>query len=225
MANVAQTDGRAGAAIYGPLVLSVYDLWVLGLSNHLSWRCPTSRLVEHYNRHVTGHHLDVGVGTGYLLGHCTFPVATPRLVLADLNPNSLQWTAARVARYSPKMFVVNMLDPIANIGEPFDSIGLNYVLHCLPGPIARKEPALAHLAALLAPTGVLFGATILGRTRKPLLGRMLERAYNEKGVFGNETDDLTSLRAALGKHFAEVETTMEGSVALFDARRPLIRPS
>ena len=31
-------------AIYTPVMLSIYDVLVHGLSNRLAWRCPTRRL-------------------------------------------------------------------------------------------------------------------------------------------------------------------------------------
>ena len=62
-------DVRAGQAVYSPRVLRTYDLFVLGLSNRLIWKCPTKKLLAFYNEHVSGNHLDVGVGTGYFL-HC-----------------------------------------------------------------------------------------------------------------------------------------------------------
>ena len=39
---------------------------------------------------------------------------------------------------------------------------LNYVLHCLPGPQASKAAAVRHVAEVITPDGVLFGATVLG---------------------------------------------------------------
>lgn len=44
---------HAGQAVYTRPILKIYDLAVLGLSNRLIWKCPTQRLVEHYNKHVT----------------------------------------------------------------------------------------------------------------------------------------------------------------------------
>jgi hypothetical protein len=55
---------HAGQAIYSPTTLAVYDFIVLTLSNPLVWRCPTGRILQLYNRHVTDNHLDVGVVTG-----------------------------------------------------------------------------------------------------------------------------------------------------------------
>ena len=44
---VTDVDAIARAhAIYTPSMLSIYDLLVHGLSNHLAWRCPTRRLLD-----------------------------------------------------------------------------------------------------------------------------------------------------------------------------------
>src|SRR5215208_4168433 len=54
----------AGQAIYNPATLALYDIVVLGISNRLIWRCPTRHILQLYNQHATGNHLDVGVGIG-----------------------------------------------------------------------------------------------------------------------------------------------------------------
>jgi hypothetical protein len=64
----------AGHAFYTRRSLAIYDMAILGYFSRLAWRCPARRIVEHYNLHVSANHLDVGVGTGYFLDHCTFPV-------------------------------------------------------------------------------------------------------------------------------------------------------
>ena len=76
---------EAGQAIYTKRILSTYDIIVLGISNSYVWRCPSVRIEEHYNKHVSSNHLDVGVGTGYFLARCNFPSQTPRVALMDLN--------------------------------------------------------------------------------------------------------------------------------------------
>lgn len=95
------TATHAGQAVYSASFLNIYDLWVHGVSNRVLWRCPTERLVAHYDQHVSANHLDVGVGTGLLLDRCSFPTSSPRVVLCDLNENSLAHCAQRIARYSP----------------------------------------------------------------------------------------------------------------------------
>jgi ubiquinone/menaquinone biosynthesis C-methylase UbiE len=91
----------AGVAVYSRPLLSVYDLSVLGFSNTFVWKCPSRLILDFYNEHISGNHLDVGVGTGYFLDKCRFPSSNPTVVLVDLNANSLQVTAQRLARYNP----------------------------------------------------------------------------------------------------------------------------
>ena len=111
--NVSEERIRAGQAIYTRRNLRLYDFIVHSVSNHLVWNCPTQRLVEHYNKHVTANHLDVGVGTGYFLDHCRFPSHTPRIALADVNRNSLDFAARRIARHTPETYLRNVLEPVS----------------------------------------------------------------------------------------------------------------
>ena len=100
----------------------------------------------------------------------------------------------------------------------FASVGLTYVLHCLPGRMSEKLAAIDHLRPLMANGAVLFGATILGRGVAPnRAARALLDLYNAKGVFNNREDDLASLSDGLRQRFETVEIESEGCVALFRA--------
>jgi hypothetical protein len=80
MKNASVDTAAAGAAIYSKLFLSVYDFYVLGFSNSFVWQCPSRLILAFYNEHISGKQLDVGVGTGYFLDKCQFPVPIPRLL-------------------------------------------------------------------------------------------------------------------------------------------------
>lgn len=217
--QVTREQVEAGQAVYTPRTLAIYDLAVLGVSNRFIWNCPTARLEEHYNRHVSANHLDVGVGTGYFLDRCRFPAATPRVALMDLNSDTLAFAARRIARYRPEQYRRNVLEPIAFDAEGFDSIGLNYLLHCLPGSIASKAVVFDHLRPLLKPGAVLFGSTLLhGGVPRSALARGLMAIYNRKGIFANRDDDLAGLQRALEQRFREVRVEVAGCAALFAAR-------
>jgi hypothetical protein len=218
--DAVQSPTHAGQAIYSPKTLALYDLVVLGVSNPLVWRCPTRRILALYNRHVTDEHLDVGVGTGWYLDHCQFPAgAPPRVGLMDLNPHSLAAAARRIARYRPQQYQADVLQPVQVDAAPFRSIALTYLLHCLPGPIEAKAAAFDHMAPLLRPDGVVFGATLLsGGVERSGAARALMRFYNRKGMFSNEADSVSGLRAALEQRFRDVELEVVGCGALFAAR-------
>jgi hypothetical protein len=48
-------------AIYTPSTLSIYDVLVHGLSNHVAWRCPTRKLLELYRANLSANHLEAVV--------------------------------------------------------------------------------------------------------------------------------------------------------------------
>lgn len=210
---------EAGQAIYTRRILRIYDLTVLGVSNAFIWRCPTGRLLRHYDAHVTANHLDVGVGTGYFLDHCRFPSGAPRVALMDLNANALAYAAGRIARYKPETYRRNVLEPIPLDAPTFDSVGINYLLHCLPGAIASKAVVFDHLRALMNPGAALFGATLLTvGVPRTWLARRLMAIYNRRGIFSNELDDLDGLRRELERRFADVSIEVVGCAALFSGR-------
>ena len=209
----------AGQAVYTKRVLGSYDIFVLGFSNRFLWRCPTGRLLQHYNRHVTANHLDVGVGTGYFLDRCRFPSAAPRIAMLDLNRNALDFASRRIARYRPEKYLRNVLETISIDAAKFDSVGVNYLLHCLPGPIESKAVALDHLKALMNGKGVLFGSTLLqGGVPRSWCARRLMDIYNRKGIFSNRNDTLDGLERALRERFRDVTVETVGCAALFAGR-------
>ncbi|MDR6177811.1 SAM-dependent methyltransferase [Pseudomonas sp. SORGH_AS 211] len=209
---------QAGAAVYSPLTLRLYDAWVLGLSNRYAWGCPTAEvLLPFFRRQVGRRHLEVGVGTGYYLAKAELPADT-EVTLLDLNPVSLAAAQGRFGRPA-RTLRHDVLEPLEPTVGPFDSIALYYLLHCLPGSLAQKGRVFAQLAPVLAPGGVLFGATILGDTAgHNRFGQRLMALYNRKGIFGNAHDTLADLERELRRHFARIELRQVGRVALFSAR-------
>lgn len=217
--NITSEQVEAGQAVYSRRTLDVYDLVVLGISNRFIWKCPTPGLLAHYDRHVSANHLDVGVGTGYFLDRCRFPSPTPRVALMDMNSQALAYAARRIARYEPETYRRNVLEPIAIEAERFDSVGANYLLHCVPGSIESKAAMFDHFKALMNPDAVLFGSTLLqGGVPRSWFARRLMAVYNKKGIFANEQDDLDGLRRALSSRFREVSVQVVGCGALFSAR-------
>ena len=161
----------AGQAIYDKRTLAIYDLLVLGLSNRWIWRCPTPIQLDHYNKNLSANHLDVGVGTGYFLDKCRFPVDMPRVALMDLNCNSLESSARRIVRYKPQTYVRNVLEPIPFEAEKFDSVSMNYLLHCLPGSLESEERRLRSSQSSDEPGRSSLRRDIAARRRRAKLGR------------------------------------------------------
>jgi SAM-dependent methyltransferase len=216
-------SSEAGAAVYSPLTLKLYDAWVLGISNRFAWQCPTRDVLQpFFDRNVGARHLDVGVGTGYYLANAGLPDTT-QVTLLDLNPSSLEAAKQRFGRVDTQTLQHDVFVPLGTEQHGrYDSISLFYLLHCLPGTMADKGAVFANLKPCLKPDGVLFGATILGDAAGHNgFGRKLIEVYNKKGIFGNRSDTVEGLRSALALHFTDVHLEVVGKVALFSGRRPI----
>lgn len=202
---------RAGLALYDSLILRALCPWV--------WRCPSDRILAAYHEYLSNNHLEVGVGTGYFLDQARFSSATPRVALLDLNNHCLKRTARRIRRYEPEIYQADVLQPIDLTARRFDSIALNYVVHCLPVPWPQKGVVFSHLKALLNPGGTLFGATLVqGDVRQSATAATFMRWFNVRGTLHNRDDTRGRLVAALNRHLSEVRVEQVGCVALFSGR-------
>jgi SAM-dependent methyltransferase len=213
-----------GQSEYTPFFLRIYDPVILGFLTRFVWRCPTSRLVEPYRRYTQPGHLDVGPGTGYFLERAGLPEDSA-VTLLDPNPNVLEYTSRRLRRLKSSTVEADVCKPLP-VDGPFVSAAMNGVIHCLPGPLSRKAGAVANVAAVLAPSGIFFGSTILGtsgRHTRPAR-RILER-NNQRGIFDNLGDTEEGLREILELSFERVDLETVGSMAIFVATGPRPDPS
>ncbi|MBP2320053.1 SAM-dependent methyltransferase [Kibdelosporangium banguiense] len=198
-------------------VLSLYDMSVFHAAMPVVWRCPVKHVQGLYDASVGAQHLEMGVATGHLLANAGFPVRDPQITLLDLNPAPLAYTAQRLARYDVTQVRANVLEPLP-LDDLYDSVSLNFLLHCVPGSIKEKGSVLKNAAAVVRPGGIVFGSTILsaGVAVAPQ-ARLLMKYLNARGIFHNDRDTLDDLRevlAGLGRY----QLVVRGSVALFRAR-------
>ena len=147
------------------------------------------------------------------------PADSPVTIL-DPNVNVLDHASRRLQALDITAIEADVLKPIPLDG-PFDSAALHGVIHCLPGPLSRKAVAVANVAAVLTPTGVLFGASILGPSGPHTwLSRRILEANNRRGIFDNLDDTEEGLGEILGASFDHVELETVGSMAIFAATSP-----
>jgi 2-polyprenyl-3-methyl-5-hydroxy-6-metoxy-1,4-benzoquinol methylase len=210
------SDVEKGYAAYTNRSLRIYDRLVHGFSNRFIWRCPTQDLVDLYRVHLSTNHLDVGPGTGFFLEK-TLPEGEVRIALLDANRDCLEYAAKRIEAARPELHQKNILESIELPGDPYDSIGLNYLFHCLPGRLEEKAALVFdNLAPYLHPEGTMFGSTILGtEIQRPFLARWLMSVYNKKGIFCNVDDSLGAMMEALSKRFRTFNVEVQGCVVLF----------
>lgn len=219
MTSISESDIKKGQAVYTPILLKIYNIWVLDISNSWIWRCSKQDQLEQFNKNMSINHLDIGVGTGYYLKHCQMPLNC-KLSLMDLNTNCLNTARTLLEDLSPDVYLQDIFKPHIGLSKQFNSISMNYLLHCLPGNMVIKSAAIANAASMLVPGGVLFGATILSDDRfHNKLSRKLCAFYNKKGIFSNQQDTLKTLQSSLKKHLIEVDVSVIGCVALFKGKR------
>ena len=216
--NVTKEQVQAGQAAYTPRMLSIYNFLILRVIVPYIWECPIDNVIKLYNANISSNHLEIGVGSGYFLDNCKFPSDNPRLALMDLNPNSLKFTAEKVSRYKPEIYRGNILEPIETDMEKFDSIAINAVIHCLPGTMSTKLVVFDHINALLNPGEVVFGSTILNiGVKQNWLTKKFMKNFNNRRIFCNLEDDLSTLEEGLTERFSKSEVKVIGTVALFRA--------
>ncbi len=205
-----------GQAAYTPRLLAIYDLLVLRFFNRVVWRCPRRKLIALYHECMTDNHLDCGVGTGFFVDECATQ-RDSRFALIDLNPHSLEMAFQKLRRFKPMIYRKNILEKLDLDCDPFDSIAMNYLLHCIPGRgIDTKAEAFDNVLPYLNDDGILFGATILGQDiKKPILAKLLMRHFNRQGIFSNQHDTLGDLMEELSRRFRTFNVEVSGCVVLF----------
>jgi len=210
---------EAGSAMYSRPFLKTYDWLALGFNCRYVWKCPSDNMLEHYNKHVSANHLDIGVGTGYFMDNCKYPADNPRIALMDLNPNPLHIARKRLTRYNPEIYQRNALEPFDIDAPNFDSVGMMNLIHCIPGNIKTKGIVFEHVKAVMNPGAVLFGSTILYRgVKRNAMATYLTKVNNRSGVMNNMEDSLDDLKEELQRNFSESSVETIGCVALFRAR-------
>ena len=85
------------------------------------------------------------------LDRCRWPETAPRITLLDPNPDVLRFSSDRLRRFGPDFLPADALKPIGLRPASFRSIGLSYVLHCMPGNIESKAIVFDNLIPLVEP--------------------------------------------------------------------------
>ncbi len=219
----------------------VDDVLVWGLNSPFFWRITLEDIRSLYKSNISQNHCEIGVGTGLLLSKDVSNVCKA-ITLIDLNDNSLNSCEERIqSTYSYEGETPNISKLVADIMVPpdeesvltpkrgtFQSVGANFLLHCLHGSSLRdKEVAIRNCASLLDPkAGVFFGSTILGKEmvlderNAGETAMQVLTSFNESGVFGNTGDSMEDLEHILKEIFDEVTIWQVGYCGVWTARNP-----
>lgn len=207
-----------GQLFFSAMSHYLYDVGLYQFVTPYIWRCPTRRLLDNYVENISHNHLEIGVGSGYFLKRTLCADYLQRLVLLDLNRQCLKKSAKRLIEFRPRKCHHNILLPLEETSERHTSVGMNYVLHCIPGDFLANRKIFAHIHSALEDNGVFFGATLLTRPWcSGLWSWLLMGCLNGVGIFHNRDHTLADLRHALGSVFRDVELSVVGNAAVFRA--------
>ncbi len=216
MNTTVHSETERGQWFFTTMSHTLYDHVVYKLVIPFIWRCPSQRVFDSYAYNVSDNHLEIGVGTGYAL--IKSKADPSELSLMDLNSACLNKSAKRLKRYQPNLHKQNVLLPFDMLEQQFDSAGLHFVMHCVPGDFIAKGRAFKHIAATLKSGGVFFGATVLGdqshnsQVGHSMMARISLFILNTIGIFHNRYDKLAELKAELEENFDFVELEVIGSI-------------
>jgi hypothetical protein len=212
--------GFDGVKAYSKLGLKLYDSLVIrGFAPHV-WGCSARDFLEHYRKHVTANHADIGVGTGYFLDRCDFGSSHPRIALIDLRPECLAHAYHRLARYRPETHLRDARKALSGIAA-FDSICLGGLLHCLPGAAFYEKHIVFHaLHPIVRPGTKVFGYTLINDGMRYWRRTLAHYCLHRLRVVNFANDRIDDLALALRMYFVDCKLDQIGSFAFFSAVVP-----
>lgn len=192
--------------------LKFYDLAVNKINCKYVWRCSENYIFENYKKNIRRKHLEIGPGTGYFLKKINN--SDIDLTLMDINQPILQFSSNNLKTSFSNVKIRNHNIFEKKIEEKYDSIGINYVLHCVPG---KLEDKIDKLLNNLNKHGILFGATVISDPeRLYFLSKLELKALNKFNVFNNSNDYSQNLINYLNYNQIKYDCNLIGNVLIFE---------
>lgn len=204
--------------IFSTMSHRFYDFIVYRFISPYIWQCDTESIVKRYRQNLSNNHMEVGVGTGFLIKRSKPACQQFSLTLMDFNKSCLFKSADYLHEYHPDLQLQNILEPFQQNRKHYDSIGMNYMLHCVPGNFVTKAVVFDHVYNALNHGGVFFGMTLLNKgSHRNTLSKMLMKCLNTFRIFTNQNDNLDDFVTALRQRFNNAEISIQGSAVIWKA--------
>lgn len=191
------------------LILNNYDYLVNNINCKYAWKCNQSVIKNLYKNNISKNHLEIGPGTGYFLKDYNFD----NLFLMDINRDILKASQDNLKINSKNINIYqhNIFEDDNKVNNlNLDSIGLTYVLHCVPG---KLDFLLNNLVKNINNNNyTIFGATVIPNNNDFIASTELF-FLNKTGVFSNYNDKMSDLEN-FGKKYP-IEFCQEGNVLVF----------
>ena len=191
------------------ILLNNYDYFVNNLNCKYVWKCNQNIIKDLYKNNLSKNHIEIGPGTGYFLKQNQFD----NLYLLDINNDilndsfkNLKNNSKKIVKINKNIFSRNNQIKINNV----NSIGLSYVLHCVPNTL---DTSLNYLVNNLNKKDVtLFGSTVIP-TNASFLASSELYFLNKLGIFNNFNHNVKQLKN-FSKNY-DHEINVVGNVLVF----------
>ena len=197
-----------------------YDHIVNRINCLYAWKCSENYIINHYRSNISSYHLEIGPGTGYFLKRHNLRknLSIQQLTLLDINENILDYSKKHLKNdYDHDIQTLHYDIFSKKIPEhiKFNSVGINYVLHCIPGNLQHNIDILINN---LGNNGYnLFGATVIC---DPLYMNPIAEyelmLLNSLGIFNNRNDTYDQFNEYLINNNIRHNIVKRGYVTIFN---------
>ena len=193
--------------------MKLYDLLVNKINCRFIWRCHENNIHQNYNKCISKNHLEIGPGTGYFIEKYKFN----KLLINDINKNILQYSSLYLKTHNPKLIQCNLFNQKLNV-KNINSIGINYVLHCVPGKLEDKLFKLINNLEYKNKL-CLFGATVINDPEyNNIFSKYMIFWLNYMNIFNNKNDYSYNLVKKCEANNLNIEWKIIGCVMIFKIR-------
>ncbi len=194
--------------------LFFYDYLVNNINCSFVWKCNQQNILSNYSN-ITDRHMEIGPGTGYFLKDKSFNT----LQLIDINneiltnaSQNLRDNCSQIKTYKHDIFT-SSLPQLSKC----NSIGITYVLHCIPGKIENNLDNL--IQNIPFNNYNIYGASVIrDPSDKNMLAELELFWLNKLGIFNNNDDTYLGLYEFLENSGFKYSLKLEGHVVIFNIK-------
>jgi len=194
-----------------------YDKVVNQINCEKVWKCSQQNIINNYQENINCNHLEIGPGTGLFLKKENLNTQLEKLTLVDINTKILNYSKKELEKeYSHvNALVYDLFSYEIPSNIVFNSVGINYVLHCIPGNLQTKLDKL--ISNLGNNKYNLFGASVICDPlhMNPIAEYEL-MFLNSFGIFNNNNDTYEELNDYLCSKNYNFSLKKKGYVAIFN---------
>jgi hypothetical protein len=127
---------------------------------------------------LKSNHLEIGPGSGYFLNPSNHNKNINKLKLMDINLPILKYSKNNLLKCYPNVKIIehNIFEDKIELGD-IESVGINYLLHCVPGNLEKK---IDKLVSNLPDNINIFGSSVINDTDKQNILSNLELKFLNK---------------------------------------------